>query len=191
MGKTQEVELRVLLDENQHQDIISKLQESGAVLGDAENVIDEYFCDKYAKSFQDVEMNEVGSYSLRLRQKNDDVELNMKIITSLGDHHAWEEHELKIDSMEEAHKILEHLGQKSYIRIEKTRQNYVLGEMLIILEDIKDFGLGLEIEIMTEREKTGEAKEKIKTFLNKIGVGEDKIVPKSITNIIMHQKARF
>lgn len=191
MDKTQEVELRVLLDENQHQDIIQKLQENGAVLRDTQKVIDEYFCVKSAQSFDELEMNEVGSYSLRLRQKNDDIEMNMKIITSQGDHHAWEEHELKVNSYVEAHKILEHLGYKSFVKIEKTRQNYMFGEMLIILEDIKDFGLGLEIEIMTNPEKAEEAKEEIRQFLKKMGIGEDKIVPKSITNIIMHEKARF
>lgn len=190
-NKTQEVELRVLLDKNTHMDIENKLTKIGAVLENMHKVIDEYFCPKETKFFDEVKMQKVGSYGLRLRQKEKESELNIKVITTFDDHHAWEEHEIKIDSFVEAKKILEFLGLKSFIHIEKERRNFTYKDMTVILEDIKDFGLALEIEIITQKEKSKEAKEKIKKFLAKLGIGEDKIVPKSVTHIIMEQRARF
>lgn len=190
-----EVELRVLLKEEQAKNIMDKIKQSGAIFKSKEKLIDVYFCSKDAKSFADVEMNEVGSNSIRLRQttREDNVQtfFNIKIITTYGDHHSWEEHETKIDSLGEMKTMLKAIGQKDFIRIEKERTNFIFGDMLIIAEDIKDFGLGLEIEIMTTKDKTEEAKEKIKKYLSSIGIAEDKIVPKSITNIIMREKSRF
>jgi predicted adenylyl cyclase CyaB len=190
-----EVELRVLLQENEHAQIFEKLKSVGAVLRDEENLTDIYFCPKEVTSFSGVEMDEVGSFGLRLRQtitdgktKND---LNIKIITSYADHHAWEEHEVEVDSLEEMKAILKGLGFKAFVTIEKKRSNYTYQNMLVIVEDIKDFGLGIEVEIKISYEKREEAKVEIKKFLQSIGIGEEKIVPKSITNIIMREKAEF
>lgn len=195
IDKNHEVELRVLLKENEHAQIFEKLEKAGAVLKDEENLTDIYFCSNSVTSFSGVEMDKVGSFGLRLRQtkkhnqtKND---LNIKIITSYADHHAWEEHEVQIDYFEEMKAILKALGFKAFVTIEKKRSNYAYKNMLVIVEDIKDFGLGIEVEIMTSKEKTEVAKEEIKNFLTSIGIGPEKIVPKSITNIIMRKKAKF
>ena len=61
----------------------------------------------------------------------------------------------------------------------------------ISLENIKDFGLGIEAEIMTTKDKEDSAKAKIDEVLSEIGIGSSKVVEKSITNIIMREKAKF
>lgn len=191
----QEVEIRALLRQDQLDKLVEKLEEIGAVLRDTEIVKDSYFCPLNVKTFEEVEMNEVGSFSLRLRNKkaNDQtvVEMNIKVITQHGDHQSWEEHEITVDSFEEAEIILKSIGNKIFFTIEKQRFNYQIGEILVIVEDIKDYRPAIEMEIMTTQEESEVAKEKIKKLMARLGVQENQIVPKSITNIIMREKSVF
>jgi adenylate cyclase class IV len=61
--------------------------------------------------------------------------------------------------------------------------------MEICLEDIVDFGLGIEVEIMTTKEGSESSIQKIKKLLASLGISDEDIVPKSITNMIMHERA--
>jgi len=103
MEKNIEVELRALVKDAelfQHQ-----LKEKGAEYKNSSYLCDIYFCEKRATSVSDVEMDEIGSYSLRLRvaRKNDveTITINTKTITTTGDHNAWEEHEIIVDNFKE------------------------------------------------------------------------------------------
>lgn len=190
-----EVELRVLLEENDQQKIIDKLQEIGSILKLETKISDRYFCLESAKSFDEVEMDEVGSFSLRLRQTASSTlkncELNIKVITNYGDHHAWEEHEVEVNSFEEMSHILKRLGYKIFIEIEKVRTTYGYKNISVNIEDINDFGLAIEYEIITSKENTENAKEEIMKLMDIMEVPRSKIVPKSITNMLMKQKAKF
>lgn len=148
------------------------------------------------KSFSEIEMKEVGSLSLRLREqseenKREEATLNVKVITRRNDHNSWEEHETPVGKADEAAEILKAAGFKQFCVIKKRRAAYILGGVAIALEDIEDFGLGVEAEIMTAKEKEDEAKERIDRALSDIGVGKDRIVEKGITNSIMRERARF
>ena len=97
-------------------------------------------------------MDEIGSYSLRLRvaRKNDveTITLNTKTITNTGDHNAWEEHEIIVDNFKEAALILSMTEFKPFFKLEKHRHTYVINEMEVLVEDITDFGGAIEVEIM-------------------------------------------
>lgn len=191
----QEVELRALLEKDQWINFSDSLEKIGAKLKDTEEVKDTYFCPIKVKSFEEIEMDEVGSYSLRLREKKKDgqtkVDLNIKVITKYGDHHSWAEHEIKVDSFKEAEIILESIGFKKFFNLEKKRSNYILDDVLIIIEDIADFHPAIELEIMTTKEESEQAKSRIRKVLIDLGVREDQIVTKSITNLIMREKSTF
>lgn len=190
--KNIEVEIRARLDNIANfRSIVEKL---GTKLISSLYVCDIYFCVKTATSIEDVEMDKVGSYSLRLRRskKNGDKEyftINTKTITHHGDHNAWEEHEIEVNDFQEAAKILNTTEFKPFFKLEKERFVYKLDNMEICVEDIKDFGGAVEIEIMCSADEATEAKQKIKDFLHKCNIDETKIVPKSITNIIMKERA--
>ena len=193
--KTQEVEKRALLKESEYLEISKKLEGLGAELTKKVNIKDIYFCPVNVASFAEIEMDSVGSYSLRLReQKNgndEEVTLNVKVITQEGDHNSWAEHETIIDSPEAMTDILKAMGFKPFCTIDKSRQVYLLKDMEISLENIKDFGLGIEAEIKTSMEKSNEAKIRIDDVFKRLGIPSDQIVPKSLTNIIMKQKSTF
>ena len=79
--KTQEVEKRALLKESEYLEISKKLEGLGAELTKKVNIKDIYFCPVNVASFAEIEMDSVGSYSLRLREQkngnNEEVTLNV------------------------------------------------------------------------------------------------------------------
>jgi len=192
MDKNIEVELRALVEDPK--DFQEKLKQKGAEHKSSSYLKDVYFCDKKATSVADVEMDKVGSYSLRLRvaekNGNESVTLNTKTITTHGDHNAWEEHEVKIENFREAALILSTTEFKPFFELEKHRHTYLLNDMEILVEEITDFGGAIEVEIMCMPGEEEDSKAKIKNLLKDgLGLNESEIVPKSVTNIIMKQRA--
>jgi predicted adenylyl cyclase CyaB len=160
-----------------------------------EELTDAYFCPVGVRSFSEIEMDEVGSYSLRLRRHSrggkSAVSMNVKQITTYGDHNAWDEHEFTLSDFDEAKAILYAIGFKEFFALRKRRTSFVRGKFHILIEDINDFGPILEVEVMTTKEKAEAAKQDIRDLLEKIGVRGERVVPKSVTNLLMKEKARF
>lgn len=191
--KNIEVEIRAYLDDITN--FKNHIEKHGAELISSLYVDDIYFCKKKAKTIEDVEMNEVGSYSLRLRKikhgtAQEVYSVNTKTITNHGDHNAWEEHETEVSNFSETARIFNTMEFKPFFKLEKERFVYKFNNMEICVEDIIDFGGAVEIEIMCSHNNEAiEAKEKIKAFLRKCGIIDANIVPKSITNILMKERA--
>jgi adenylate cyclase class 2 len=190
--KTYEVELRVLLTPEQQDSLIKRLEVHGARWAGKEKIVDLYYCPHGTTDFSQIAMDAVGSFSLRIRKTEQDgiarVQLNTKSITKHADHHAWEEHEVLVDSFSEAQAIVQLLGYKGFCCIEKERSRFLLDQMTICIDDIHDFGVALEIEIMANRDTAGKAKQAIRSFLYSLGIGEEQILPKSATYLIMQTK---
>ncbi len=194
--RIQEVEKRALLNNSEYEAVKDKLIALGAFDEGVVNINDIYFCKNDAKSFSEIEMKEVGSFSLRLREQSEEGKpketmMNVKVITKQNDHNSWEEHEILVGSVDEANAILKAIGFKPFCTIKKKRLTYRLEGVSIALENIEDFGPGIEVEIMTTKDKEDLAKSKIDEVFSKIEIESSKIVEKSITNIIMHEKAKF
>ncbi len=186
-----EVELRALVRD--YTTVRENIEKFGAKFIGLSSLHDIYFCSKPISSAEEAEMNEVGSYSLRLRKysknKVKSITLNTKTITKKGDHHAWEEHETEVENFTETARILLATEFKPFFELKKIRYEYKLGNLRIYVEDIEDFGGALEVEILTSPGTEEAAKIKIMEFFGKIGLSEEDVVPKSITNIVMKQRA--
>jgi len=193
--KLQEVELRALLTPAQKRSMQAFLENKEFRFVKKEKVRDAYFCATTVKNFSGVEMNEVGSFSLRVREslinKKKVVELNTKVITRFGDHNAWDEHEVVVSGYEEMVAILVAIGFKQFFSLQKVRNVYKKSSLSVFFEDIKDFGACVEIEMMTTASKSDAAKEKIKGLLFELGVAEKQIVKKSVTNLLMRNRSKF
>ncbi len=191
--KDQEIEIRALIKGGSKNSIREKIIKSGAISKGIRSIHDVYYCDKSCQKVEDAEMNKVGSYSVRIRKEIKDgvtsISYNKKTITTEGDHNSWKEEEEPREDFENAKQEMLDSGYKFFFDLDKDREKFVLDDMEICLEDINDFGLGIEVEVMATQEESEEVKQKIKTFLKSIDVQEEDIVPKSITNIIMHQRA--
>lgn len=191
MDKNIEVELRARIENLT--DFENSLKEKGATFVKSAYLRDIYFCKKDAQELSEVEMNAVGSYSVRLRiskkESTEQITLNTKTILTEGDHNAWEEHEVSVGNFSEAGKILTLTEFKPFFELEKTRRVYKLDQMEISVEDITGFGGAVEIEIMAVAGEEESSKDTIRKFLHSVGIENDMIVPKSITNIIMKERA--
>ena len=191
----QEVEIRALLDKGQKVQLENSLIQEGTEVERDMHIIDMYFCPQVVQSFEEVEMHCVGSFGLRIRKQtvgNDTiVELNTKMITTEGDHNTWEEHETIVSSFEEIVVILQTIGFKPFFTLEKVRTTYHLEDMAVCIEDIVGLGPVVEVEIMSTKSKSVEAKQQIRKFLANFGVNDDQIVAKSVTNMLMRDKSRF
>ena len=155
---------------------------------------DIYYCAKNINKLEEVEMNNVGSYSLRLRkikedEKKEKVYLNTKTITKKGDHNAWEEHETQVSDFNEIQEILKMIGFKDFFKLEKNRFYYKYKDLNIFLDNINDFGACIEVEKIVAKGNEDNAKLNIKKFLNSIGINKKDIVAKSVTNLVMKARA--
>ena len=192
MKKNIEVEFRALVKDIE--EFQKKLTGLGAEYKSSSYLCDIYFCEKETVSVEDLELDKVGSYSLRLRvTRKDDKEIvtiNTKTITNEGDHNAWKENEIIVNSSKEAAKIMSTMGFKPSFKLEKNRHRYIFNDMEVLVEDITDFGGAVEVEIMCSPGKEDVSKTKIKKLLiSDLGLSKSDIVPKSVTNMIMRQRA--
>jgi len=193
--KQQEVEIRAILKKEQKNQVFKILEEKGAVFEKSEYLIDAYLCPVSVHSFAEIEMDRIGSYSLRIRKSvsngQENCQVNTKIITSYGDHNAWEEHEIQVSSYDETMAIFQALGFKVFFTLEKQRTSYRVNNMNIAIEDIVGFGPIVEVEVITSKAEAEEAKRMSREFLMQLGIENHQIVPKSVTNLLMRQKSHF
>jgi predicted adenylyl cyclase CyaB len=194
-SQNMEVEVRALIKSEKGLNLVEKVEQLGGSQLKEEIITDVYYCPNSVTSFKEIEMDAVGSYSLRLRKavKNavTTVEMNTKRIVSFGDHNSWEEHEVVLDSFDEGRSILNTMGFKAYFEFTKHRKSYKFGDLTVCLEDIENFGTAIEVEGITDKAGAETMKTKIFSFLESIGVNKDEIVPKSVTNILMKEWAKF
>lgn len=194
-GLNHEVEVRFLVKDKHSTNLMRKILEAGFKFVHEEKLKDLYFCDNKIKKFAQVEMDEIGSYSLRLRNRKfrekETNELNIKVITKKSDHNAWDEHEVEVSSLEEMKKILERIGYKIFFTLTKRRRVFKKGDCSILVEDINNLGLAVEIEIVTKLEKADETKQRIFDLMESLGYDKSQKVPKSITNLLMKKYSVF
>lgn len=195
-NKTQEVEIRVIISNSQKTGLLKKLKSLSAKFVENEELEDFYYCPVKVKTFKAIEMDKIGSYSLRLRKifkngKIQNTELNTKVITNQGDHNSWQENEIKVDSFEDATEILKAIGFKVYFKFKKARSTYKYKNLSILIEDIRNFKPILELEKITTVDKAEEAKKELYDVLKDLGISSYDVVPKSVTNILMKKWAKF
>lgn len=190
-----EVEIRALLNDKQKNEFEIKLTNEGAKFKNKTHIIDIYFCPTEVRSFKEIEMQKIGSFSLRIRRETTNgktkISINTKTITRDGDHNSWEEHEVEVSSFDETIAIFKKIGFKVFFTLEKYRSIYQLNDMTICLEDIIGLGPSIEVEIMIDKPNSLDAKQRIKDFLKNLGVADKQFTKKSITNMLMRDYAQF
>jgi predicted adenylyl cyclase CyaB len=196
MKNKHEVEFRALITSEVYNKLLDRgRRENSESFHGPLSIQDNYFCPLHVKNFSEVEMNDVGSYSLRLRREIKDnkttVTLNTKIIRNVGDHNAWLEHETGLTSYEEGKMILEAIGFKSFFEFKKNRYSFQDANIHVCLEDIENFQPAIEIEIMTTEDKVQEAKDALIQYMESNNISKENLVKKSITNILMRERASF
>ncbi|MFH1650116.1 MAG: class IV adenylate cyclase [Candidatus Woesearchaeota archaeon] len=81
-----------------------------------------------------------------------------------------DEHETEVKDAELMNKILEELGFQELITLHNERNVFKQDDYEIVLEDVKDLGLFLEVELKREPEDAEKAKSQIQKFISELGL---------------------
>jgi len=155
--------------------IRKKLIELGAKFTRAEQQDDSYFKPKGTK----MENQGPGSFITRIRKGNK-ITLTVKELTDRSG--VWREYETEVSDLEQTKRILGKLGLVNIFDINKKREHGKIDDMAICLDDIKQLGTYLEVEIITGNPKEG--KKKIAGLFKKLGIKESQIEHRGYARII-------
>jgi len=83
-----------------------------------------------------------------------------------------DEYETEIGDFTTALEINRHLGFEELVRIDNTKYTYMTPDYEIVLEDVKNLGLFIEVEKLTQvsDDKVAKTKEEIRSFLKTLNI---------------------
>ena len=140
-----------------------------------------------------------GVVTMRIRDSNGVFFLTMKK-TQINELDCIE-NEVEVKDPVEARKMLENLGFKEFVRVEKTREKCRLEDMTICLDEVEGLGNFIEIEKLIDPLliRTSEAnaatdgikvQEELFSFLEGIGVRREDRVFKGYDSLTMEKKTK-
>ncbi|MBZ9572206.1 class IV adenylate cyclase [Patescibacteria group bacterium] len=177
-----EIEIRAKIENLTN--LKKKLINLGATLGTQRRQFDVI----YKKKGEEGTDQGPGSYILRIRDSDKGKFLTFKALTERRG--VWEEYELKIDNVKEAKKILEKIGFIKALTLTKERTPGKLDEFNFNLDNIKELGSYIEVELIDDDGR--KAQEKIKQLLFKLGISENQLERRGYPEIIFEaQGMRF
>ena len=194
MQKKIEVEVRALLEDRKR--VERNLMAKGARLVQRIHVTDHWYCDARAKNPTDASIDSSG-YALRLREVRNAGErrkatsLECKTLVDRASHSFCNEYEVAIDSPLNGRKILESIGLKLFLTVEKERTLYQLRDIKFFFDSIKGIGEGLEVEMMVPRVAVERAYVAARRVLEEIGVKKRELLVKSLTRLAIERFSHF
>jgi len=193
MSKLIEVEVRILLKNRQA--IENRLSDLGGRVAYASHLIDYWFCPDRAKNYKEASIDKTG-FALRIRESKDlysgkeIASLECKTRAGGHDHALCNEHEIDINDIKSTRQILDDIGLKEFLVIDKQRVIYEYKKAKFCFDKIKNFGDGLEIEIMT-RGKLNQAKERAIKLALELGIRKEDILEKSLVYLAMQKLGKY
>lgn len=191
----QEVELRATVPTSHKETLLKQLAGYKPTIKKVVKLVDIYYAPITAESMEDIPMDEIGSFSLRIRVTTYDDKttvstLNIKVVTSFGDHNAWDESESSVEDPRQMSKILRSLGYYPFCKLVKTRTSYGITETCTVeLDDIERYGLVVEVEHIVPAAMAEEAKNKNREIFKALGIKDEHMVPRTATEEYMKQFA--
>lgn len=191
--KSKEVEIRILLKNRKK--IEDELERRNAKLVYFQKLKDYWYCPKSAKDYMQASIDTTG-FALRIRESIDKytdkrtASLECKTLCDDKSHAICNEYEVDIPEIDETRKILESIGLKEFLVIDKERMIYQIDNIKFCFDNINGVGEGLEIEVITDEDVKKVHQELIKLALD-LGIEKDEILEKSLTYIAMQNIAKF
>jgi len=182
----EEVEIKAKIELSQIKEIKEKLFSLGAILKEKLKENDIYFTAPHRDFIKSKEC-------LRIRERNNLLELTYKGASTkemIDKKQFWKE-EINIQlccSKEEVLRLLESLGFKRIVEVEKEREKFVIGKHEITIDRVKNCGYFLEIERIVEDEREREkAISENFILLKKLGINEKKIITKPYRDLVLEK----
>lgn len=191
-----EIELRYLCKDRKA--IENKLINLGAKVTHLSHIIDHWYCESHVKTLEEKDKTYEGplGFGLRIREQDNDytgkisTTLEIKKLADGKNHNTCIESEIDVKNFEETNNLIKLMNLKEFMTIDKARIMYTYGDLKICLDDIKDFGIGIEIEYKTERNREMVIEE-IRHFARKLGLKQLDEVEKSVTYLAMVKMSKF
>ncbi len=167
-----EIELLVKVNESK-ESALHKLKDLKFI--GKKSLLDVYLFEKKTDRFMHRTMQDKGfpSECLRLRKSSDTVFLTYKKdhFDKTGKWLYSDEEETEVSDFDNMLLILKNLGYAEIARLENERMVYTTDKYEIVLEDVKNLGLFMEVEILTEENvDIPKIKDEMTRFLKELGL---------------------
>lgn len=173
MTKVLENEIRFKI--KNEQEIIHKLKRLGWTPKEKKQE-DTYFCDK---KLVEQKLSHESQYVIRIRKSNDKSSIAYKSFYG----NSWIEIESGIENPKSICEILERLNQAPYLVIEKKRLTGKLNDFEINVDDIKNLGVFIELELISEREE--DSMNSLSNFaISQLGLSNDDIIKEGYVQLM-------
>ena len=100
------------------------------------------------------------------------------------------EHEVVVDSADEARKILSMLGLQEAVRVIKKRQTAHYNDYEICLDDVEGLGSFIELEKMADEVGAAQIQQQMMDFLQLLGVAPEDQVKKGYDILMIESKTK-
>jgi predicted adenylyl cyclase CyaB len=193
---TLELEIRYLI--KSRQTIEKRLLKLDAKVIYHAHVIDHWYMPDTTKTLEhnDILFDKGRAFGLRVREQDNAYQgkiattLEVKKLADPPHHDSCVEAEIDITSHETADSLLRLMNLKEVIKIDKDRLVYQYKEYKITIDDIKNFGVGIEIEIHTAQPREKVIAE-LKVIASEIGICAHSPIERSVTHLAMEKLAKF
>jgi adenylate cyclase, class 2 len=176
----QEVEIKFRIERSSISGLVSKLGVLGYEHAGDMHQVDAVYLGAGHKSFATFTPGDVVA---RVRLSNDEVSLTTK--RKLGDSNN-EEYEVVCSDYATAKNILAALGMNEVVEVDKTRIEYKKDSITVTLDEVKNLGHYVEIEILVPIGGDASAAENtIMETAASLGLGTDDIEPKKYDALLM------
>lgn len=191
-----EVEIRFLTDKRR--EIEEKLIRLGAKVVFHGHVIDHWFVPNEIKNLeQKNEAYDSGrGFGLRIREQDNGytgkmaTTIEVKRLAVPNKHDTCIEQEMAVENYLEASKLLNQMNMKEITTLDKDRLVYKIGDYKVVIDDIKGYKTGVELELVTVRDRE-EVLTELKNLAIKLGLSLENMAEKSVTWMYMQNFARF
>ena len=128
--------------------------------------------------------------ALRIRVSNGHAEVTYKGPKIDAETKAREEINVKIDDYQKFNTILQILNFKRIKSVDKIRQQYAWEGLSVMVDEVKDLGRFLEVEVLVESNFEA-AKERVFSLLNKIGLDKEKLTRESYLELLLKEQTQI
>jgi adenylate cyclase, class 2 len=100
------------------------------------------------------------------------------------------EHEVSVDSAEEARAMLIMMGYREAVHVRKSRQVATYGNYEICIDEIDDLGSFIEVEAMGDESRALEIQDKLWQFLHSLDISPRDKITKGYDILMLEQNSR-